>query len=108
MNPEPEPSGNCCEPLCSISTRSERLKAIGGVFRKRRMFLPVQVIVEGIAPAVAFVGHGHAGGFAERHRPIAVPAPAVRRYPDRKGDEGLVNPMTDPEEIADRALDARV
>src|ERR1022692_694410 len=57
---------------------------ISAILRQRRQLLPVDVIVECITWLVAFIAHDDAGRFFERHRPIAVPAAAVRTDADRQ------------------------
>jgi len=81
---------------------------ISRVPRQRLVLLPVQVIVKRVAPPVAFIGDRNARRLAERHRPITVPPAAIRRHLDRQRHKGFIQPVADAEEIANRALDARV
>jgi len=81
---------------------------IRGVVRQRGMFLPVNVVVNGGARDLAFVGDGDAGGLAEGHGPVAVAPAALGRNANREGDKRFVHPVADTEEVAHRAFDARV
>src|SRR5437588_12192575 len=70
------------------------------------MFLPIDVVVEGVTTLVTFVGHSQPRFFPERHGPVTVAAAAIRADADRHGGKGFINSMADSEKIANRALDA--
>ncbi len=78
---------------------------VRSVLRKFAEYSIIDVIIKGADRAGALVGHGDAGRFSERHVPVAVPGPALRRAVDRQGAEAAVEAVADAEKVADRRFD---
>src|SRR5262249_39689170 len=76
------------------------------VWRKRRVFLPIHVVIKHRDGAVSFIGHGDLAGFAERHLPVAVAGAAERADADGHGVQIALIAVADAEEIAQWNVDA--
>ncbi len=75
------------------------------VGRKRGHLRPVDVVVDVVEPAAAFVRQRDPAGLRERHRPVGVARASLGARADHLGLDPPLEPVADRPEVADRRVD---